>query len=287
MLGTVFCSVKTIAEFDRRGLQLGPSHVSPLDFANSVINAAAGQAAIWHGLRGVNSTISGGEASGLLAIAGGTSQIRGGHADALLAGGAEELCFESFLGHLRAGRLCDSDPLPFDARRALCPGRGPALLMLEGQGGGGAGSARVREVLGQATPSIPWNRDGAARRWSGPSVSPWTTRDRSGDIDAVRLAGSVRGPRGQPPRPGSETFGGGRSTAKSMRARRRRLRRLRPSHVGTLRGAAAGIGSAQPVASIGPAPAAGTPPVASGGPATALSPPTAPPTPAPRCWSAA
>jgi 3-oxoacyl-[acyl-carrier-protein] synthase II len=106
MLGTVFCSVKTIAEFDRRGLQLGPSHVSPLDFANSVINAAAGQTAIWHGLRGVNSTISAGEASGLLAIATGTSQIRGGHAGALLAGGAEELCFETILGHLRAGRLC-------------------------------------------------------------------------------------------------------------------------------------------------------------------------------------
>ena len=69
VLGTTFCSVKTIAEFDRRGLQLGPSHVSPLDFANSVINAAAGQTAIWHGLRGVNSTISAGEASGLLAIA--------------------------------------------------------------------------------------------------------------------------------------------------------------------------------------------------------------------------
>ncbi len=70
-----------------------------------MINAAAGQAAIWHGLRGVNSTISAGEASGLLAIATGASQIRGGRADALLAGGAEELCFESFLGHLRAGRL--------------------------------------------------------------------------------------------------------------------------------------------------------------------------------------
>ena len=32
-----------IAEFDRRAVQLGPSYASPLDFANSVINAAAGQ----------------------------------------------------------------------------------------------------------------------------------------------------------------------------------------------------------------------------------------------------
>src|SRR5262249_41545987 len=64
VLGTTFCSVRTIAEFDRRALQLGPSYASPLDFANSVINAAAGQAAIWHDLRGVNSTVAAGEASG-------------------------------------------------------------------------------------------------------------------------------------------------------------------------------------------------------------------------------
>ncbi len=108
VLGTTFCSVRTIAEFDRRGLQLGPSYASPFDFANSVINAAAGQAAIWFGLRGSNSTVSAGEASGLAAIAYATDQIRGGRASALLAGGAEELCFESFVGHLRAGRLCGS-----------------------------------------------------------------------------------------------------------------------------------------------------------------------------------
>ncbi|MBV8199615.1 MAG: hypothetical protein JOZ15_03220, partial [Acidobacteria bacterium] len=96
VLGTTFCSVRTIAEFDRRGLRLGPNHASPLDFANSVINAAAGQAAIWHGLRGVNSTLAAGEASGLLAIAPAGELVRNGRAEAVLAGGAEELCFESF-----------------------------------------------------------------------------------------------------------------------------------------------------------------------------------------------
>ena len=45
VLGTMFCSVRTISEFDRRGLTLGPGRVSPMDFANTVINAAAGQAA--------------------------------------------------------------------------------------------------------------------------------------------------------------------------------------------------------------------------------------------------
>lgn len=132
VLGTTFCSVRTIAEFDRRALQLGPSYASPLDFANSVINAAAGQAAIWHDLRGVNSTVAAGEASGLLALAYAADLIREGRADAVLAGGAEELCFESFVGHHRAGRLGSACTVPFDARRdGFALAEGAAMLFLE------------------------------------------------------------------------------------------------------------------------------------------------------------
>jgi len=166
VLGTVFCSVKTISEFDRRNLQLGPSYASPFDFANSVINAAAGQAAIWHGLRGLNSTISAGETSGLLAIAYGAQQIRGGRAAALLAGGAEEICYESFLGHQRAGRLGATRPVPFDARRdgfALAEGAG--LLVLEEGGAARARGARIQaEVLGHGAAFDPdGTQEGAAR----------------------------------------------------------------------------------------------------------------------------
>jgi 3-oxoacyl-[acyl-carrier-protein] synthase II len=138
VLGTMFCSLHTISEFDRRGLTLGPNCVSPMDFANTVINAAAGQAAIWHDLRGVNSTIAGGIPSGLHALAYATELIHSGQATALLAGGAEELCFESFCGFDRAGLLCGSGhdvgefPIPFDARRnGFTLGEGAALLMLE------------------------------------------------------------------------------------------------------------------------------------------------------------
>jgi 3-oxoacyl-[acyl-carrier-protein] synthase II len=169
VLGTTFCSLRTIAEFDRRNLQLGPSYASPFDFANSVINAAAGQTAIWHDLRGVNSTLSAGEASGLLAIAHGTTHIRGGRGTALLAGGAEELCFESFLGHLRAGRLGASDandandgdtgadPVPFDARRSgFALAEGAALVMLEEAGEAAARGARaLAEVLGHGAAFDP------------------------------------------------------------------------------------------------------------------------------------
>jgi 3-oxoacyl-[acyl-carrier-protein] synthase II len=157
VVGTTFCSVRTIAEFDRRALQLGPSYASPLDFANSVINAAAGQAAIWHGLRGVNSTVSSGEASGLLAIACATELIRNGRAEALLAGGVEELCFESFLGHLRAGRLTEGEPLPFDARRAgFALAEGAGLLMLEdAEAAAERGATILARVLGHGTAYDP------------------------------------------------------------------------------------------------------------------------------------
>jgi 3-oxoacyl-[acyl-carrier-protein] synthase II len=168
VLGTTFCSVRTIAEFDRRGLQLGPSYASPLDFANSVINAAAGQAAIWFGLRGLNSTISAGAASGLAAIGYAVGHIRGGRAAALLAGGAEELCFESFLGHYRAGRLCGSRggdggevPIPFHARRnGFALAEGAALVLLEdAEAAAGRGAPVLAEVLGHGGTFDPWGTE--------------------------------------------------------------------------------------------------------------------------------
>jgi 3-oxoacyl-[acyl-carrier-protein] synthase II len=203
VLGTTFCSVKTIAEFDRRGIQLGPSHVSPLDFANSVINAAAGQTAIWHGLRGVNSTISAGEASGLLAIASGAGMISSGHTAALLAGGAEELCFESFLGHLRARRLSESVPLPLDARRSgFALAEGAALLMLEEAEAAAARGARaLAEVLGHGAAFDPTESEAGAARAVARAVR--IALDDAGigpgEIDAVSLSanGSPAGDRAE------------------------------------------------------------------------------------------
>src|SRR6185369_17866075 len=138
VLGTMFCSLQTISAFDRRALEAGPRFASPLDFSNTVINAAAGQTAILHNLRGINSTISAGVTSGLQAISYATDLIRTGRSRVLLAGGADELCFESFYGFERAGRLCRSNdtdgdfPIPFDARRnGMVLGEGAALLVLE------------------------------------------------------------------------------------------------------------------------------------------------------------
>jgi 3-oxoacyl-[acyl-carrier-protein] synthase II len=149
VLGTMFGSVRTIAEFDRRGMTAGPLYAKPMDFANSVINAAAGQAAIWHGLTGVNATLSGGPVAGAAALAFAADQVRAGRAAALLAGGADELAFESFLGFDRAGLLASENggggatPRPYDRRRSgFVPAEGAALLVLEDETAARARGAR-------------------------------------------------------------------------------------------------------------------------------------------------
>jgi len=136
VLGTMYGSVRTIAEFDRRAVEAGPFYASPLDFANTVINAAAGQTAIWHGLRGLNTTVATGQTSGLRAIAYAAGLIQSGRADVLLAGGVEELCLESFISMERAGLVVSREaplPIPFGASRGgFLLGEGAALLVLEG-----------------------------------------------------------------------------------------------------------------------------------------------------------
>lgn len=168
VLGSMYGSVRTIAEFDRRAVEAGPMYASPLDFANTVINAAAGQTAIWHGLRGINSTISAGQSSGLQAIAYAAGLIRAGRAPVLLAGGAEELCLESFLAMERAGLIAtagEEAPVPFGTAGGFLPGEGAALLVLEDAEVAARRGARVlAEVRGAALgfdPSVGRDADAA------------------------------------------------------------------------------------------------------------------------------
>ncbi|MGD2116120.1 MAG: beta-ketoacyl synthase N-terminal-like domain-containing protein [Acidobacteriota bacterium] len=161
-LGTMFGSVRTIAEFDRRGLTAGPRYTKPLDFANSVINAAAGQAAIWHHLTGVNATVAGGTTAGLQALAHAADLVAAGRAGALLAGGADELCFESFLGFARGGFLAGGNgaggdgsglAVPFHpASEGFVPAEGAALVLLEAEEAArGRGARILARILGHGT----------------------------------------------------------------------------------------------------------------------------------------
>ena len=214
ILGTMFCSVKTIAEFDRRALEAGPEYASPMDFSNTVLNAAAGQAAIWEKLRGVNTTIATGATSGLHAIGYGSQLIQRGRADALVTGGAEEVCFESVLGFLRAGRLASANGhgsprlAPFAlGRNGTLMGEGAAFLVLESESSAEERHATVlARVLGfgsgydlrhassrtRRTPACWRPRSGA--RWPMPASRPdrlaWSRRQRA----AARCSTGARRP---------------------------------------------------------------------------------------------
>lgn len=163
VLGTMFGSIHTISEFDRRAQVAGPIYAKPLDFANTVINAAAGQTAIWHNLRGINSTLAGGPSAGLQALAYAAELIRTGRAEILLAGGADELCFESFYAYHQAGLLAlahdgrPERPVPFDADRGgFALAEGAALLVLEEERSACERGAHViAEVLGHGSSFDP------------------------------------------------------------------------------------------------------------------------------------
>jgi 3-oxoacyl-[acyl-carrier-protein] synthase II len=92
VLGTSTGSVHSITEFLRDTFtQAKPFFVNPANFPNTVMNGAAGRTAIWHGLRGLNSTVAGGHASGLAALRYATRMIQRGYARMLLVGAVEEL----------------------------------------------------------------------------------------------------------------------------------------------------------------------------------------------------
>lgn len=130
ILGTLFGGLETIVQFDRDALIDGPNYVMPMDFANTVINAAAGQTAIWHNLRGRNSTITAGCASALLALAHGYELIRTGQISRVLAGGAEALSYSAQLAFDQAGLLIKSDAEAIPKNGFLL-GEGAAFLALE------------------------------------------------------------------------------------------------------------------------------------------------------------
>lgn len=198
VLGTMFGSMHTISQFDRQALIDGPSCVSPMDFSNTVINSAAAQTAIWHKLRGINSTIASGATSGLMAIGYAADLIQSGRQSAVLAGGADEFCFESFCGMARAGLLRGSSSqrgcaVPFDERRTgMTLSEAGALLALEDWESAKARGANVLgEIRGHANAYNPAGNqngrgpDAIIRAMQGALES---ARMSTGDIDCISAA---------------------------------------------------------------------------------------------------
>ena len=131
--GTMFGGLGSIAGFDWTILADGPRYVNPMHFPNTVISSPTGQAAIKNNLRGINSTICAGLASGLHALGYASRMLTLKRAHALLAGGVEEICGESAQGFERLAMISPSgNPRPFAADRdGSVQGEGSALFMLE------------------------------------------------------------------------------------------------------------------------------------------------------------
>ena len=234
-----------------------------MDFANSVINAAAGQTAIWHDLRGVNTTLSGGTTAGLQALGYGADLVRAGRAAAVLAGGAEELCFESLYGFARAGWLAGTvrrrDGVGGRRHGAAAGAARPPPQRLPARRGGGAAGARGggrraaprggRSSARCSATAPPSTRAAAATPRAAPQAVARAVAEALADagLDAGRLdvlslsangsvAGDAREARGlrgglrraaAPAMPGDGRQGGARRGARRLRRASRRWRRWR------------------------------------------------------------
>ncbi|WP_020519553.1 beta-ketoacyl synthase N-terminal-like domain-containing protein [Catelliglobosispora koreensis] len=157
-LGTTLGSFKSTSDFSMETLvQPKPYLVNPVLFPNTVMNCAAGQAAIRYGLRGANATITGGPMAFLNALRYAGNAINRGYADTMLVGAVEE-----FTPH-RAWMTALSGKVPHPAGEAVAVFAvstvrmapvAEVLAIANGYGPGGQGSEAlagcVQRVLRKA-----------------------------------------------------------------------------------------------------------------------------------------
>ncbi len=136
VLGTTAGSVRSSVDYAvDTFVQERPYMVNAGLFPTTVMNCAAGQAAIWFGLRGVNATIAGGAMALMSVLRYSANLLRTGQVDMLLAGVIDELS-------PHAAWLARTAGLP----PATYPGEGGAMFALS-RGGGTDPDA---EILGVA-----------------------------------------------------------------------------------------------------------------------------------------
>jgi len=138
-LGTATGSMQSIIDFDRDILRNGPSFTNPALFPNTVLNASASHISIKFNIKGFNSTITSSLCSGMDAIFYAMSMLKNYNYNIALAGAADEMCLEAFLGFYKSGFLSGSRPgskefisAPYDKRRnGAIFSEGSCILVLE------------------------------------------------------------------------------------------------------------------------------------------------------------
>ncbi|GAA1124173.1 beta-ketoacyl synthase N-terminal-like domain-containing protein [Streptomyces javensis] len=144
VLGTTTGSVQSQMDFTRDSLTMEkPYLVDPARFPNAVMNCAAGQSAIWHQLKGPNTTIAGGHAAGLYALNYARRLLTFGRARTVLCGAVEEFSHARSWLERHAHRPGTEGP-------AQLPGEGCGLLLVEQRGPGARDDAEqpvLAEIL--------------------------------------------------------------------------------------------------------------------------------------------
>jgi 3-oxoacyl-[acyl-carrier-protein] synthase II len=137
VLGTTAGSARSMMDITRDTLtRERPYLIDTARIPNAIMNSSAAQCAIWHDLKGPNTTVAGGRAAGLFALRYALRLLSAGRARSVLCGGAEELTPErAWLEHHTG-----------DPARPAVLGEGCSLLLLEPEAP--ADGPVLAEVLG-------------------------------------------------------------------------------------------------------------------------------------------
>lgn len=185
VLGTSTGSINSITEFVKDTfVQAKPYFVKPADFPNTVMNGAAGRTAIWHGLRGLNSTVAGGHVTALAALRYAARMIRRGYAETLLVGAVEELSSPMAWAATKIRGGNGQTPL----------GEGCVMFLLEDQAATRRRGRRPLASLVDFESTVVAPRSGPAERARALAAAITTLLTRSGtaaaDLWAISLAQS-------------------------------------------------------------------------------------------------
>ncbi|MDJ0382292.1 beta-ketoacyl synthase N-terminal-like domain-containing protein [Streptomyces sp. G-G2] len=143
VLATTTGSAASMMDFTRSSL-VGdrPYDVDPAVMPNAVMNCAAGQCAIWYGIKGPNTTLAGGRAASLLSLNYATRLLSSGRADTVLCAAAEEYSAARYWLE-RHSRGAEAPGVPL--------GEGAAVLLIEPADRFAPGRPALAEVLAVRT----------------------------------------------------------------------------------------------------------------------------------------